>query len=190
MCEFAIIQNIRQEDNKLYFELSLLKNSSDSVQFEPDSIKVYINGKQTTYKADDVTNDGDWQIRTYKIDNVSAKDFVKIDVSFESKSTTIDQWLTSQQCTECYNSFLHLYGFWVGNIVQMKIDAINLLDTLNCCDCDIPKEFIDRILRITALEYAIEVGDASLAEKLCGVCNRLSSQDINVKNGGCGCGKK
>ena len=66
--------------------------------------------------------------------------------------------------------------------------SINMLKELTKC-CEVPQDFIDYMLRIKALELSIKTGNYIEAIKFYNMFFRGRHHHINIKGGGCCCGK-
>lgn len=66
--------------------------------------------------------------------------------------------------------------------------SINMLKELTKC-CEVPQDFTDYMLRIKALELSVKIGDYIEAIKFYNMFFRGRHHHINIKGGGCCCGK-
>lgn len=73
---------------------------------------------------------------------------------------------------------------WVGDIIKMKIEALNMYSGELCCNCEIPVNFLNRVIQITALEYAVQSEDTALIDELMCI---VTGNNTTTKGKGCGC---
>lgn len=86
----------------------------------------------------------------------------------------------------CYLQKSYTMGT-VFNMYPIYQVAINYLKTLGNC-CNVPKDFIDLMLKVKAMELSVKTGNFIEAIKFFNYFFRGGFHSVQLKGGGCSCG--
>ncbi len=190
MFALSKIENVElDEQGNFYFDLGLLWDSDEGEAAFEGSLSVYKNNIKLDYSLISDTGiiayrDG-FQYKTYCIKDIKVLDFIKIIYSFDGQQDAIDLYLNQHEIFDvCSCDLITVTSLWIGDIIKMKIEALELYSNELCCNCDIPLNFLNRVLQIIALEYAVQSENTELIDEMSCIINGINA---TTKEKGCGC---
>lgn len=190
MFALSKIENVKLDDQgNFFFDLGVLWDSSEGEALFEGDLSVYKNGIKLDNSL--ILNTGiieyrdEFQYTTYYIKDIKTVDYIKIIYSFEGQQDAIDLYLNQHELFDvCSCDLVNVTSIWVGDIIKMKIEALELYSNEFCCNCDIPLNFLNRVLQIIALEYAVQSEDTALIDEISCIVNGTNT---TIKEKGCGC---
>lgn len=183
------IENVKLDnDGNFFFDVGVLWDSNEGEEVFTGDLHVYKNGTQMDNSSiimyDMYDKDG-LKYNSYYTANIKTVDYIKIVYSFEGQEDAIDLYLNEHNLFDVCSCDLKVATYvWVGDIIKMKIEALNMYSDELCCNCEIPVNFLNRVIQITALEYAVQSEDTALIDELMCI---VTGNNTTTKGKGCGC---